>query len=92
MFFGRALDGVLGMEPDGPGPLVVLLPRFRLATISVGLVALPEDVLIELSLEVEDLVEGTLLVVEEPTEENFDDTAGFGCTFLVPPNADTLGG
>ena len=90
MFFGRALDGVLGMEPEGPGLLVLLLPRFLLAAISVGLAAFPEDVLIELSLEVEDLVEGTLFVVEERTEENFGDTAGFGSTFLEPPNADTL--
>lgn len=57
---------------------------------SVGLTAFPEDVLIELSLEVEDLVDCTLLVIEEPNEEDFN-TAGFGGTFLEPPNADTLG-
>lgn len=78
-------------EPEGPVLMLMLFPRFLLAVMSVGLTAFPEGVLIELSLEVEDLVDCTLLVIEEPNEEHFDDTAGFGGTFLEPPNADTLG-
>lgn len=92
--FGAALngarDGILEMEAGAPTLLV--LPIFLLAVTIVGLAGIPEDVFVELSLEVEDLEECTLLVVEEPNKEDFDDTAGFGNTFLEPLNTDTFDG
>lgn len=85
-----ALDGILEMEAGGPTLLV--LPKFLLAVTTVDLAGIPEDDLVELSLEVEDLVECTLVVVEEPNKEDFDGTAGFGNAFLKLLNVDVFDG
>lgn len=79
------------MEPEEPVPILPLLTGFRLAVGAV-LVEVPDDILLELSLDVDDLVKSTLLVVGEAKTEHFGDTAGFGITLLAPLATDTFGG
>lgn len=85
--FSKGFDEALGMEPGGPVIVLLLLQGFLLAIRDLAVA--PDDKLLELSLDVDDLVDCTVPVDEE-FNTHLDGTAGFGNIFLA--RTDTLGG
>lgn len=89
LLFSPTFEGVLVMEPEEAGLMVLLFNGFLLAVINGDLAVVLDNILSELSL-IEDLVDSTLLAVEDPKEEDLDDGAGFGNTLLAPLKTGTF--
>lgn len=82
LFFTAVFNGVLCIEPEGGG-LMVLSPTFLLAAATGDLPERSDEMLPQLSLR-EDLVDSVLVDFDEPWEQDFKDDAGFGDSRWAP--------